>query len=156
MMNGVRWIDELARDLRYAFRQLRHGPGFSAVIVATLALGIGGTTAVFSVMHAVLLAPLPYTPEIGIRIALGASAAQLRVLVLRQAAVVLGIGIVGGIGGALLLGRWLSWLLFQTSPWDARIIVGTAVLLSITGIVAAWLPARRAWRIEARIAMQEG
>lgn len=47
-------------DLRYACRQLWRGPGFSAVVIATLAVGIGGTTAVFSVMHAALLAPLPY------------------------------------------------------------------------------------------------
>ena len=59
-MNGIRLVDGLTQDLRYAVRQLRHGPGFCAVVIATLALGIGGTTAVFSAMHAVLLAPLPY------------------------------------------------------------------------------------------------
>ena len=48
------------QDFRYVCRQLRHTPGFSVVVIATLAVGIGGTTAMFGVMQAVLLAPLPY------------------------------------------------------------------------------------------------
>ena len=59
-MNSILWLEGLFQDLRYALRQLRSGPVFATVVVGTLALGIGGTTSVFSVVQAVLLTPLAY------------------------------------------------------------------------------------------------
>ena len=61
-VNNIGWIERLTNDLRVTFRMIRKSPGFAAAAILTLGLGIGSTTAVFSVVNAVLIRPLPY-PE---------------------------------------------------------------------------------------------
>jgi ABC-type antimicrobial peptide transport system permease subunit len=79
----------------------------------------------------------------------------VRALVLRHAAVVVGTGVAAGFAGAVAMGRSLQSLVFDTSPWDPRVFLATAALLALVALVSAWLPARRAARVEPRIAMGE-
>ena len=59
-MSILGFVDSIARDLRYALRGLSRRPAFTCAAVITLALGVGATTAIFSVVYSVLIKPLPY------------------------------------------------------------------------------------------------
>ncbi len=66
---GMPWIETVLQDLRHALRLIARSPGFAAIVILTMALGIGATTAIFSVVDATLLHPLPYPhPEQLVRI----------------------------------------------------------------------------------------
>ena len=120
---------------------------FALIALALAALGIYGVLA---------YAVRQRSTEIGIRIALGATAGQVRALVFRQAAAVVSLGVAAGLAGAFVLGRWLEALAFGIAPSDPRILTASAVVLALVALVAAWLPAQRATRVEPRIAMQGG
>ena len=118
---------------------------FAGLAVVLAAAGVYGVLA-FSVAQR--------TREIGIRMAIGASARSVRWWVLRRALTLAGIGIVAGLGGALLLGRSLQRLLFEVAPSDPPTAFGAAAMLSLVTLAAALVPAHRATRVDPQEALR--
>ena len=88
------------------------------------------------------------TREIGVRMALGATPERVRREVLGRAVVVTSLGAVVGLAGALAGSRLLAALLFEVSPTDPVTLVGASLVLVAVGLGAAYLPARRATKID--------
>jgi predicted permease len=94
------------------------------------------------------------TPEIGVRLALGASPGGVRRLMVRQAFVPVATGLAIGLGLALWLGRFLASLLYEVTPTDVTTYVAVAAVLSLSALVAALVPARRAARVNPIVALR--
>jgi predicted permease len=127
------------------FRMLLLG-GFAAAALLLATLGVYGVMA-FAVAQR--------TREIGVRIALGAHARRVFALVLKQGMVLAGLGVLVGLGGALALTRVLQSLLFGISATDPVVLIAVAILLGAVTMIGAYLPARRAARIDPAIALRE-
>lgn len=97
---------------------------------------------------------LQRTREFGIQLALGAS--QTRVLrgVLRRGLVLVGAGVVVGVIGAAALSRVLRALLYEVSATDPAVFAGIVALLVGVGVVASYIPARRATRVDPAVALR--
>jgi predicted permease len=118
---------------------------FAGLAVVLAAAGVYGVLA-FSVAQR--------TREIGIRMAIGASARTVRWWVLRRALLLGGIGIAAGLGGALLLGYSLQRLLYQVAPSDPPTALGAVAMLSLVTLAAALVPAERATRVDPQEALR--
>jgi len=94
------------------------------------------------------------TNEMGIRIALGAQAKQVSLLVLRQGIRPVFGGLVAGVGVALALGHWMSSFLFGIQSRDPGAISAVVLLLLLVAAAACWVPARRASRIDPMAALR--
>jgi len=118
---------------------------FSSLAVIIAAVGIAGVLA-FSVSTR--------TNEIGIRMSLGAGRGQVQRMILREGSVLLITGLVLGVVGAFFGARFIQGMLFDVTPHDPVTLVGVAVMMAAIGIVACWIPALRAARIDPAITMR--
>lgn len=118
---------------------------FAAIALALSAIGIYGVVS-YSVAQR--------TNEMGIRAALGATSGNLVALALRGGVWMMIAGLLIGLAGSLGFARFLATLLFGVGVWDTATILSVAALLGAVGLVACWIPARRAARVDPMIALR--
>lgn len=118
---------------------------FAAVALVLAAVGLYGVIA---------YAVSQRTHELGVRVALGATADHISRMVIREGLALTAIGVAIGTAGALLMGRIVASLLFGVSARDPLTLVAVAVMLAVIATVASWLPARRAARVDPLIAIR--
>ena len=124
-----------------------------ASLAAAMGL-LGLLLAVVGVYGVVSYAATQRTQELGIRMALGASPRQILFLLLRQGAQLVAAGLLFGLAGAWLLTRVMSHMLVGVSPSDPVTYVSVAALLSSITLLACWIPARRARRVDPMVALR--
>ncbi len=85
--------------------------------------------------------------ELGIRMAVGASAGDIGRMIFRQGIAQVAAGVIGGVGAALYTAKGISRMVFQMSPWDPWVLVASFAVLTLTGVLAILIPGRRAARV---------
>ena len=118
---------------------------FAALAVVLAAVGIYGVTS-YTVSQR--------TQEIGVRIALGAQAGDVRSMILAQTIKLTAVGVAIGLAGAFVVARFLTSLLFGVGTHDPVTFLGVAVFLILVAVVAAYVPAQRAMRVDPIVALR--
>jgi predicted permease len=126
---------------------------FGASLAAAMGL-LGLMLAIVGVYGVVSYAATQRTQELGIRMALGASPRQILALLLKQGAQLVAAGLVFGLVGAWALTRAMSNMLVGVSPSDPFTYISVAALLSFITLLACWIPARRAMRVDPMVALR--
>jgi putative ABC transport system permease protein len=147
-MFAVRTIDEVLAQSR--------APARSSMLLVGLFAALALVLAVIGVFGVLSYSVTQRTTELGIRMALGASARSVKLLVLGQGMAPVAAGVAIGIGGALGLTRFMEALLFGVTPTDPLTFVSVSMLLAAIAAVASYIPARRATRVDpVRVLRQE-
>ncbi|HYL92964.1 MAG TPA: FtsX-like permease family protein, partial [Alphaproteobacteria bacterium] len=117
---------------------------FAVLALVITASGIGGMLAL-SVSQRV--------KEIGVRLALGAQPSDVLLMIIRQGMLLVLLGLAGGVGLAVVMIGFLQTFLFSTAPTDPLTMAGVSGLLALTALVACYIPARKATRIDPLVAL---
>jgi putative ABC transport system permease protein len=126
---------------------------FETILLGSFS-ALGLLLAVVGVYGVLSYSTLERTREIGVRMALGARAADVMRLVAGQGAALSLVGVLGGVAGALALSRFLRNLLFEVQPTDPAIFLEVAALLFVVALAACGIPARRAMRVDPTVALR--
>ena len=138
--------DVVGSSLNWRETPMRLLAGFAAIGLLLASIGVYGVLAYYVSQR---------TREIGVRAALGATRRQLAAMVVRQSMLPIGAGVIIGVAGSLASGRLLQQFLFQVQPDDPQVIATIVSLLIGVGLLASWLPARRAAAIDPLVALRD-
>jgi len=138
---------------RQVFSESLNNRRFNLTLVGVFALA-ALVLAMVGVFGVLAYSVAQRTREIGVRVALGATPGGILKMVLGQGLITVAIGLVVGLAGSLLLTRTMRSMLFEISPNDPLTVVGIALLLLLIAMLASYIPARRATRVDPMIALR--
>ncbi|HEV8393504.1 MAG TPA: ABC transporter permease [Vicinamibacterales bacterium] len=128
-------------------------PRFYAIALGLFAL-MAAVLAALGVYSLLAYAVSLRTPEIGLRMALGAQRREVMAMVLREGGALTALGLAIGVAGAIVLTRYLRGMLFGVAPLDAVTFVGTTAAFAVVAMLASYVPARRATRTDPLAALR--
>lgn len=146
---GIDAIHTMDRMVGYSMARQR----FYAVLLGVFA-AVAGVLAAIGIYGVLAYSVVQRTQEIGIRMALGAERGQVLALVMRRGVALASIGIVAGLIGAFAGARYLQSMLFGVEPRDPATFIAVAAMFAVVTGAAAYLPARRATRVDPMVALR--
>ena len=157
LRNTVKTLDPTlpvdADTLRQSVAKLAERPRFSAALLSLFAI-VGLLVTALGIYGVVSLLVSQRTQEIGIRMALGATPMSVIRMMVGQASLWIGFGAAAGIIGSLAAARWIGSLLFDIPANDPATLAEAAALLLVVALLGAWVPARRAAKIDPMVALR--
>jgi putative ABC transport system permease protein len=128
-------------------------PRFQTLLLSGFGI-LGFVMAMFGIYGVVSYAVGQRTHEIGIRMALGARPQEVLWMVIGEGMLLAGLGVLAGLGGSLALTKFLNSLLYETKPTDPATFLCVAIALTLMALLACYVPARRATRVDPLVALR--